>query len=152
MYFNIITEESDFKYKFVLNFEIHYVNQLLYTYIYLTYFSKNTILEERKFVGALNLIDTVSKEKSDGINNYVLKNIEHRNKGYGYFGMAIFVDTSDENELEKFLNDPVGGFPAKKKLNRESSSFWKRLKCDKEKFEFLTKNSTVSGSGFQLLI
>lgn len=100
----------------------------------------------------MTLIETSSKVASAGIGNYVLGNLEHPNKGYGKLRMAILLDRSDEEEFYEYLNSSIEEDLIRKRLDRTTSNIWKRLRCDEAKFEFLTHNSDVSGSGFQLLI
>ena len=78
--------------------------------------------------------------------NYVLKGVKYTYKGDGNLNMFSILDKSDDAEVEAIKNT---------KDKKIISSFWKRMICSTERFEFLDEAAKTNGSeisGVNILI
>lgn len=148
LYINVFTKKAELLNRFLFNFDLKSTEGALTVKIELSWMLGGEYSISKSFTDVLPLIDTKCKETDIYRDQFVLKELKTSHQGDGNFLIALLVDRADEDEIKSFIQNTN----TDKKLIQGSSSIWGRLICNGEKFEFSTKSSGTSGTGFQLLI
>lgn len=148
VYFNFITKRADFENKFLYKFEFEEKITIFNTKLMLTYLNREKNVGKPKFTDEAVMIDAQCKEKSKERNEIIINEINYPAQGEGKFSIIVMTNPIDVEGILEFIAPPSSN----SKMNRYYSNIWKKLYCDKTKFEFLAEKSPILGEGFKVLI
>ena len=148
VYFYVIAKQEDYNSRFVFFFHLVAKDENLEVRISLDSMHSLTNTEYKSFKGTLTLINSSCSEKSSVRDKFIIRGNELTHKGNGNLRMIFLVERSEENEVQNFIKNKNSS----RQTEAASAEFSKKLKCSKEKLEFFTKSSEVSGAGLKVLI